>query len=882
MKRKIKQAIACALSAVLTLGIITVVLPQSAIVAKAADGTFKDLQEEIDNTPNGKTLVLSCNYIATATEDFILIPDEKIITIDLNGKTINRNLSVATRDGEVIRNWGTLTIKDSASGGKITGGYQGGISSCGGGISNSGTLILESGSITGNYALYQGAGIYNNSYSVFTMKGGSIDNNALAEGGGKYGGIGVFNYGIFNMIGGTISNNYIESDNHPSTLGGGVLNYKEFNMSGGTISSNEATDGGGINNNGVFNMTGGVIKNNIAFYAGSGLHDSPDAIENISGGSIVDNVKSDFFNNINYGGLTLSGTLNIDTSENAIIISGNKIVNGNECNVWVDNGSTINIKGIPSSGSKIGISLFEKTPTNNVPIAFTETYNGTDVSFFKSDNSAYIIGKSSDSAAHVAVPVTISFDANGGKGIMNDQIVPGNISTELNENNYTREKYTFKCWNTEKNGSGKEYKNMFEIKTTSDTTLYAQWSINPYTVCFDPNGGSGTMRNQKRECDDGGSLTKNTFTLEEHTFAGWNTDKNGNGEYFTDGYQGNITTEATTITLYAQWDEIPHKITPTNDGNGTATASVSEGKKGTVITVSATPNDGYKFANWEVVSGGVSLTDATSASTTFTLGTEDVEVKANFEELPPNEYSVTVNADANGSTSASVNSGIEGTEVTITATANDGYKFAGWQVVSGGVTLADASATTTTFNIIKENIVIKATFEEIIKEPQPGSSEPAEPSAQEPDPDPEIPERDWLDDLRLQLRIADELGGPRTVTYSGDFALSYDIMQYLVEHPDITLIYTVTYEGVEYTITIHGGKAIADPNIPWYGPLWLLANYGGDNVPEIIAGSGKYTVVAGDTLSAIAEKFGVTVDYLAQKNGIKNPDYIIVGQIIVY
>ena len=32
----------------------------------------------------------------------------------------------------------------------------------------------------------------------------------------------------------------------------------------------------------------------------------------------------------------------------------------------------------------------------------------------------------------------------------------------------------------------------------------------------------------RRECDDGGSLTKNTFTLEEHTFAGWNTDKNGN------------------------------------------------------------------------------------------------------------------------------------------------------------------------------------------------------------------------------------------------------------------------------------------------------------------------------------------------------------------
>ena len=118
--------------------------------------------------------------------------------------------------------------------------------------------------------------------------------------------------------------------------------------------------------------------------------------------------------------------------------------------------------------------------------------------------------------------------------------------------------------------------------------------------------------------------------------------------------------------------------------------------------------------------------------------------------------------------------------------------------------------------------------------------------------------------------------------YSGDFALSYDIMEYLKEHTDITLVYHVTYEGVTYTVTIPAGGAIADSNISWYGPLWLLANYGGDNVPEVLAGSGKYTVVAGDTLSGIAAKFNTSVEYLAQKNGIKDPNYIIVGQVIVY
>lgn len=45
--------------------------------------------------------------------------------------------------------------------------------------------------------------------------------------------------------------------------------------------------------------------------------------------------------------------------------------------------------------------------------------------------------------------------------------------------------------------------------------------------------------------------------------------------------------------------------------------------------------------------------------------------------------------------------------------------------------------------------------------------------------------------------------------------------------------------------------------------------------------SGKtYTVVKGDTLSKIAQKYGTTVDTLAQLNGIKDPNLIVVGQVL--
>ncbi|MBP5494206.1 MAG: leucine-rich repeat protein [Lachnospiraceae bacterium] len=169
----------------------------------------------------------------------------------------------------------------------------------------------------------------------------------------------------------------------------------------------------------------------------------------------------------------------------------------------------------------------------------------------------------------------------------------------------------------------------------------------------------------------------------------------------------------------------------------------------------------------------------------------------------------------------------------------EGYDFKGWY------TNAIGGTEITTDTVFGANMTIYAHWEKK-EEPKPaqdGNGEnPEKPEDPEKpqEPEPEIPEKDWLDDLWLALHIADELGGAQTVEYSGDFALSYDIMNYLVEHPSITFIYHVTYEGVEYTIVIPAGKAISSPEIPWYGPLWLLANYGNGNVPTGIKENGVY------------------------------------------
>jgi len=74
--------------------------------------------------------------------------------------------------------------------------------------------------------------------------------------------------------------------------------------------------------------------------------------------------------------------------------------------------------------------------------------------------------------------VTVTFDANGGEGTMDDQVIAEGAPTILTANTLTREGYTFKGWNTEADGSGTAYADKAEVTLDADVTLYAQWEEN--------------------------------------------------------------------------------------------------------------------------------------------------------------------------------------------------------------------------------------------------------------------------------------------------------------------------------------------------------------------------------------------------------------------
>ncbi len=156
----------------------------SAQQPQASVSSWSELQKAIDNASSGDTIALSADVTAGEKDTSLIIPNGKMLTLDLNGHTVDRALKEHKgNEGTAffVRSGAMLTVTDTSKNatGKITGGY----STHGGGINNTGAVILEGGCITGNTAKDSGGGIAN--YGDLVIKGGSVTaNTSLTRGGG--------------------------------------------------------------------------------------------------------------------------------------------------------------------------------------------------------------------------------------------------------------------------------------------------------------------------------------------------------------------------------------------------------------------------------------------------------------------------------------------------------------------------------------------------------------------------------------------------------------------------------------------------------------------------------------------------------------------------
>ena len=213
---------------------------------------------------------------------------------------------------------------------------------------------------------------------------------------------------------------------------------------------------------------------------------------------------------------------------------------------------------------------------------------------------------------------------------------------------------------------------------------------------------------------NGGFITNATVTITANTaptgqrFKQWNISPRVT---FVDGTSATSATTKFTmptqvVTATAIYEDIPATTYAVSVNSGTGGGSFAQGAIVT-ITANAAPA-GQRFKQWNI-SPAVTFMDgtsATSATAKFAMLAQAVTATAVYENLPAGQYAINVQTDGNGTASASATSASQGTEITLTASANSGYRFKQWQVISGSITISSNK-----FTMPASAVTVKAIFE---------------------------------------------------------------------------------------------------------------------------------------------------------------------------
>lgn len=184
-----------------------------------------------------------------------------------------------------------------------------------------------------------------------------------------------------------------------------------------------------------------------------------------------------------------------------------------------------------------------------------------------------------------ADPYTIQFETNGGS-VIND--LTQGFETIVNApTNPTKLGHTFDGWFSDESMTTPY---TFSTMPMNDVTLYAKWTINPYTITFNTN--EGTTINPITQ-DFNTSLTPpNNPTKVGYTFAGWFSD-----EALTNAYTFPGSMPSSNITIYAKWTINPYTIT-FNTNEGTSINPITQDFN-TSLTAPVDPiKEGHTFAGW--------------------------------------------------------------------------------------------------------------------------------------------------------------------------------------------------------------------------------------------------------------------------------------------
>ena len=301
-----------------------------------------------------------------------------------------------------------------------------------------------------------------------------------------------------------------------------------------------------------------------------------------------------------------------------------------------------------------GGSIGDATGTGNIVVKNSESFTApessglsspigktdTDFCWLGSDGNSYIpgayvpAGVTSLTAQWTPMIYTVMLETNGGTIADRKDVISytyGAGATLPTENDITREGYTFEGWYADSSFSGTP---VTEISSDDmgNKEFYAKWMRN--TTPIIPGDTVNYVVEHYKASDNGYTLKEteklgdkigSNVTAEPKIYTGYTYNPDAVGSVSM-GTLKKISSAADIVTLKLYYDLTVYNVTVENDGNGSASAAPASATMGGKITLTVTPNSGYRFKEWQIVSGNVTI-----SGDAFTMPAGKVTVKALFE-----------------------------------------------------------------------------------------------------------------------------------------------------------------------------------------------------------------------------------------------------------
>lgn len=241
---------------------------------------------------------------------------------------------------------------------------------------------------------------------------------------------------------------------------------------------------------------------------------------------------------------------------------------------------------------------------------------------------------------------TLTFDANGGSGSVPSSLTvyADEVATLPFQVALKKASSVFAGWSPDETAESPTYtsaKNT-SLYLTQDTTLYATYEdLADVTVSYDANGGTGTLPEDHAVYHAGDQVTVrfSGISKEHCSFLGWSTDPFA---YLPDYATGSSTTFLMpnhNVTLYAVWRS-NEQFTVTYHANGGTGAlpldnhSYYTGDTVNVLFAPAPTKEHAVFAGWSASPDALSASFIASQTTSFQIGSSNVDLYAVWEEDP--------------------------------------------------------------------------------------------------------------------------------------------------------------------------------------------------------------------------------------------------------